>query len=137
MVTLTIQCGLTQKETIIVFYDIKISFCLILSLTYKRLFISNFLTFPQVVSHDGWNCIDCPAGKAYDSVNKKCASCTGTLETDIDRSQVGKLMSNKMCLTCRDTTEPFSSVGVCRRCHSQVLKVTSGASCACPTSSGM
>lgn len=92
----------------------------------------------KVVSHDGWSCIDCPTGKVYNSVTKKCVSCTGTLQTDIDTSQAGELLSRKTCLVCKDATEPSSpSLGVCRRCHSEVLKVTSGASCACPTSSGL
>ena len=101
--------------------------------------ISIFVIFLlQVVSHDGWNCIDCPEGKIYNSANKKCAPCTGTLQTDIDTSQAGEQLTQKKCLTCKDKTEPsISSDGVCKRCHSQVLKVTSGASCACSTSPGI
>lgn len=86
----------------------------------------------EVTSQDKWSCVRCPLGSSG-----SCEACNAsTAIFDKETNGMPFPDNRRRCTFCRNGTQPDIDRGSCKRCHSNVIRVTSshsgGMSCKCP-----
>ena len=81
----------------------------------------------EITAQDGWSCVQSP-------VNGSCNASTAIF--DRDRNGMKFLDNKRHCVFCKNGTQPDTKRESCKRCHFNVIEVTSAqsrdASCQCP-----